>query len=101
MEEILAEPVSLDPTQILHQVRVRVRETVGKIDLIVRLSELVGEGQCVIAASEAVTLPFEAVLAVVDGGTDAVPGQLVGPVATVLREAQHTHAIIVQGVRFS
>ena len=73
MEEILAEPVPLNPAQIISQVTVRVREAVGEVHLIVRLSESVRECQRVVASTESIALSFEAVLVVVDIGAHTVP----------------------------
>ena len=73
MEEILAEPVPLNPAQIISQVAVRVREAVGEVHLVVRLSESVRECQRVVASAESIALSFEAVLVVVDIGAHTVP----------------------------
>ncbi len=99
VEEILGEAVSLNAGEILHQVRVGVGEAVGEVNLVVRLCELVREGQRVVAPAEAIALPLEAVLLVVYVRADSVPGELVRAVSRVLRERKHAHAIVVERVR--
>ena len=96
MEEILTEPVPLDPAQIICQVTVRVGEAVGEVDLVMRLSKRVRECQRVVASAESIAFSFEAVLVVVDASAHTVPTELLGAITRVLGEAKDAHAVIVQ-----
>ena len=56
------------------------------------------ESQRVIAATKPIAFTLEAILVVADVLADAMPGELFWPISCRLREAEHAHAIVVEGV---
>ena len=59
------------------------------------------ESQRVVRSTKSITFALEAIPVIADVVANAVPGKLLWPVSRHLRETQHAHTFIIEGVRLS
>lgn len=82
----------LDSLKIFVQVRIRIRETMSEVDLIIVCCKRVREGQGVVVAS--IILVSEVILIVFNVGANTVPAKLV-LLSLLLGKGEYSHTLVV------